>query len=362
MQLETSSCIMTQSNLKSQQLDTHAAAERHAVDILYNRARDAGIHRFWKSGKGKGPRVTFTLPKNKMQEENGEFKARILFSYYGHPLGYYGRLVGRCLTLMLKIWKALVPGLEILNTTCLLRLFRRWNQWLQEGNDPQSDPLQLWRLDVKEMFPSMDGERVYEALLKFHEILVKRRGKRGKELLFAINRFDRKLDRLGTGYGKYFTNLSFSDVAAFCTYDIYQNDLFVFCNRVMRQKWGLAIGGTGSAQLASITLSVAEELYYPCITPVPLDSIGHHPCDLPVHLARFRDNIIGLKGAETPVADIQANLEAVYALNLKVENEGDIVKTLEGMLSLEYHNVRPYIRISRPPRTDTAAPIERTKL
>ena len=65
-----------------EQLDTHAAAKRHAVDILYNRARDAGIHRFWKLGKGKGPPVTFTLPKNKMQEENREFKARILFSYY----------------------------------------------------------------------------------------------------------------------------------------------------------------------------------------------------------------------------------------------------------------------------------------
>ena len=38
-----------------EQLDTHAAAKRHAMEVLYNRARDAGIHRFWKSGKGKGP-------------------------------------------------------------------------------------------------------------------------------------------------------------------------------------------------------------------------------------------------------------------------------------------------------------------
>ena len=39
--------------------------------------------------------MTFCLPKNKMPEENGEFKAHILFSYYHHhPLCYYGRLVG----------------------------------------------------------------------------------------------------------------------------------------------------------------------------------------------------------------------------------------------------------------------------
>ena len=52
----------------------------------------------------------------------------------------------------------------------------------------------------------------------------------------------------------------------------------------------------------------------------------------------------------------------MYALNLHVETEGDTLKTPEGMLSLEDHNLRPDIRISRPPRTDTTAPIERTKL
>ena len=210
---------------------------------------------------------------------------------------------------------------------------------------PQVDPLQLWEWDVKEMSPSMDRDRVFSALQTFHDILVKRRGKRGKEILFAINRFDRKLDRLGTGYGKYFTNLTFSDVANFCTYDIYHNDLFVFCNRILRQKCGLAIGGTGSAQLAFITLSVAEELFYPCITPVALDTTGHHPADLPVHPARFRDNIIGLKYASTPVSDIQANMEAMYALDLQVGSEGDTLKTVEGLLSLEHHNMCPYIRI-----------------
>ena len=73
----------------------------------------------------------------------------------------------------------------------------------------------------------------------------------------------------------------------FGTYNIYHNDLFVCSNRIMRQKQGPAIGGTSSPQLASITLSVAEELFYRCITPVALDPTGHHPADLPVHPARF---------------------------------------------------------------------------
>ena len=209
------------------------------------------------------------------------------------------------------------------------------------------------------MFPSMDKNRAFGALKTFHELLIAKRGKRGKDILFAINRFDRKLDRLGTGYGKYYTNLTFTNVLNFCSYS---NDLFVFCNRVMRQKRGLAIGGTDSAQLASITLSVAKELYYPCVTPVPLDPTGHHPCDLPVHPARFRENVIGLKRVSTPLSDIKANLEAMYALDLQVESERNTLKTLEGLLSMESFNFRLYLRISRPPRTDTTTPIEHAKL
>ena len=37
-------------------------------------------------------------------------------------------------------------------------------------------------LDGKEMFPSMDRDCVFTALQKFHEVLVHRRGKRGKEI------------------------------------------------------------------------------------------------------------------------------------------------------------------------------------
>ena len=118
------------------ELKDHTTAKRVALDMLRDRAESAGIQRFWQSGKKKGPPVTFCPPKNTLLEEQGEFKARILFSYYKHPLCYYGPLVGRFLTLMLKTWKALIPGIEMLNTTCLLRFVRRWNKWLQEGEDP----------------------------------------------------------------------------------------------------------------------------------------------------------------------------------------------------------------------------------
>ena len=84
------------------ELDSQAEARRATLTMWYDR----------------GPPVTFIPPKNKMLEAHGEFKAKILFSCYRHPPRYYGRLVGRCLSLLLNTWKALVPGIEMSNTTC----------------------------------------------------------------------------------------------------------------------------------------------------------------------------------------------------------------------------------------------------
>ena len=92
---------------------------------------------------------------------------------------------------------------------CLTRFVRRWNVWFQNPDAPKESPLTLFELDVKEMFPSFDRATVLQALSDFHNTVKAATGKRGKELLFAINRLDRKLDRMGTGYGRYFTNIKF---------------------------------------------------------------------------------------------------------------------------------------------------------
>ena len=56
-----------------------------------------------------------------LQLRQGELKAGIVFSYYEHPLCYYGCLVGRRLALLLKTWKLPAPGIEMLHTICILR-------------------------------------------------------------------------------------------------------------------------------------------------------------------------------------------------------------------------------------------------
>ena len=82
-----------------------------------------------------------------------------------------------------------------------------------------------------------------------------------------------------------------------------------------------------------LPISVAEELFSPCGT---LGALGD-TSNLPVHPARFCDDMIGLKRASTLWAAIKA-MEAMYVLDLHVESTGDTLQTLKGVLSLEQHN------------------------
>ena len=156
------------------------------------------------------------------------------------------------LTLLLKEGKRLLPSTARLTTSCVRRFVRRWNTWFSQ--QPEHLLVEPFDLDVAEMFPSLDREAAITALKKFHQLVLEARGKRGKQYIFAINRVDRKLDRVGTGYTKYFTNITFQDLLDFVRYDVLYNDIFTVDGRVLRQKRGVAIDGTCSAQLAITTL------------------------------------------------------------------------------------------------------------
>ena len=123
-------------------------------------------------------------------------------------------------------------------------------------------------------------------------------------------------------------------VLAFCKFDIFANDTFYVGSRVYRQKRGLAIGGTGSAQLASICLFMSQNKGYPAWIPPANDPQGHHPCDLLVHPFRFRDNLIGLKYSSTSLSTIQQVFEHIHNIPLQIENEGLTLTSLESDIYL----------------------------
>ena len=118
----------------------------------------------------------------------------------------------------------------------------------------------------------------------------------------------------------------------FVTFDTMHNDVFTVGGRVLRQKRGVAIGGTCSAQMAITTLWSSEHTGYPAVTTQCTDAEGQHPGVLPVHPFRYVDNLVGVKYVSTPLSGILANFQHIYALKLQEEAQGPEIKTLLAQL------------------------------
>ena len=58
-----------------------------------------------------------------------------------------------------------------------------WNRWLKDTGS--TNDLQLWELEVREMFPNMVQDSVFQSLKDFAELVQKARGKRGKDPFFC---------------------------------------------------------------------------------------------------------------------------------------------------------------------------------
>ena len=81
------------------------------------------------------------------------------FSCYAHPLRWWGRLIGRCLNQMVRASENYMPSLNMSDMKGMLSVVRYWNHRLTEqGDDPRTHglPVELWELDVVQMYPSLD--------------------------------------------------------------------------------------------------------------------------------------------------------------------------------------------------------------
>ena len=103
-------------------------------------------------------------------------------------------------------------------------------------------PVELFALDIKAMFPSLNRQDISEAFNTIAHCVVAAprstgRPRRGT-LRFAINKIDRKLDGVGTGHFDMFHNVHINDVKRYIYIDVFCNDAFVFTNLVLRQTEG----------------------------------------------------------------------------------------------------------------------------
>ena len=96
---------------------------------------------------------------------------RLVFSYFAHPMKAYAKKVGRSLTLLSKKAQALLPTFEMQNISDIVTWARHTDRALQQrvalkGCRQRERDVQLWELDVKEMFPRLSrGDPSFEPIL-----------------------------------------------------------------------------------------------------------------------------------------------------------------------------------------------------
>ena len=260
---------------------------RRLVDRLVHNPRQLPVH--W----GTAPRHLSLL-------RPVEWKTRLVFSHYRHPLRARGRHSSRCLQMLITEGTRVLNTLEMPRCKDLLTTVRQWNRQLQDRWEAGelTRPIALFELDIQAMFPSLDRNDVWDSITAIANLVARAPGPRGRPrrgvLTFAVNRIDRKLDRIGSGSPELYHNIDIDQVLRYVYFDVFCNDAFVFSNWVLRQKRGLAIGGPCSSQLASAKCMLSEHLHFPLYMPfAPIAPGNTHPCHLPAKPGRFRDNIWG---------------------------------------------------------------------
>ena len=155
-------------------------ARDKCMQLLQTSAEEHGLSKLWEGGKGKGPPHAFQLPKNKIQEESAcEWKHRIVFSYYAHPLKKFSRKMGRCLTQLLREASHTLQSLDMDRIIDV----KQWAASVsahasQCANRKRPATYSLWELDIRDFFPSMSCPDTLQAVRTVHDLLVDVRGKR----------------------------------------------------------------------------------------------------------------------------------------------------------------------------------------
>ena len=130
----------------------------------------------------------------------------------------------------------------------------------------------------------------------------------------------------------YFSSFRFNDVLAFLQWELLFNDRFVHFSSILKQTTGTAIGGTCSAQAASLTMLFLEQT-------LPKDTLPP--------LLRYRDNYLvyiqdPLDPSTPSLCELSQTLHRAIGMEVTVEGEGRKLNFLESCLCFDEKN-RPTV-------------------
>ena len=178
----------------------------------------------------------------------------LVIRHGSHPFRRYGRLMSRCFSL---IWKSACSHPSVLEFISMQELRTVVGRWSAQYT---GDCTTLAELDLVEMFPNVNRQSIPPALIFLFEHHCNTHNMRSQPTRFFIHKGGVKgLDSIAhdcprPGVFKF----SFQDVMHFVLWDLMFNDTFVMCSSVFIQSLGTAIGGSASAQYASLAVARQE--------------------------------------------------------------------------------------------------------
>ena len=123
-----------------------------------------------------------------------DWKTRLVFSHYRHPLCVRGRHISSCLQMLITEGARVVNTLEMPHCKDLLTNVRQWNMQLQAQweHGELTKLVALFELDIQAMFPSLDRADVWNSISTIAELVTQAPGPRGRPrrgmLRFAVTR------------------------------------------------------------------------------------------------------------------------------------------------------------------------------
>ena len=210
------------------------------------------------------------LLKYKSQESASPpvIKMREVLTYACHPFQKQCKLIGRALTLL---WKMAVDVLGSVELIAVPHMLHAVKKWLSQVNTSQSAGagMPFWtEMDVKQMFLEIPRSDIIPALVWIHDKLKEKKKTRGPVEFYLAKDGNRRMDNTAHGSRDFLYKFSFHDIVHYMLFELNVNDVFVSLSSVMSQNTGIPIGGSTSAQAASLVLihrelrgDLAEELH-----------------------------------------------------------------------------------------------------
>ena len=257
----------------------------------------------------------YLLFKKKCFPSADVLAVRPITSHFHHCLSRWSGTIGRGLSTLVRVAATALVGLtkECFSMPDCVVWWQQLRQYVQHST---SSHLSLFEFDFSNMFYNIDKTTLLLLVEQFLDTLVSMLRRR----CVAVSKVSSKLDRIGSGTGRYFVTLSFLQIFEYIRYELDGNHFARVGFTAFQQCVGVPMGGRCSAQLCSIFFMMRE---LQC-------RMSHFSLLAGFQFWRFRDNLPGVVDLDICSLDtIEKFFVTKYGLPVKLEQSGVILHSLE---------------------------------